>query len=100
LSSEMVDFVFDALNKTDLSKKPSNDSTRYKFKSPDIPAIERRAMYESWLFSKAFQDLMRGLRGSLEQAYFFLELLGRPNKVRSNSTLEEFFAPYKKRRRL
>jgi hypothetical protein len=97
LSSEIVDFVFAAFDCADLSKKPVNEATRYKFNSPSVSATERRSMYENWLFSKAFQDLMRGLRGSLEQAYFFLELLGGPTKVRSSITLDAFFAPLKKK---
>jgi hypothetical protein len=97
LSSEIVDFVFASFDKADLSKKPANEATRYKFKSPDVSAADRRSMYENWLFAKAFQDLMRGLRGSLEQAYFFLELLSGPTKVSSSITLEAFFAPLKKK---
>jgi hypothetical protein len=97
LNSEIVELVFDAFGKIDLSVKPSNDSTKYKFKSPEISAADRRSIYENWLFSKAFQDLMRGLRGSLEQAYFFLELLDGPKKISSSASLEEFFAPLKKK---
>jgi hypothetical protein len=97
LSSEIVDFIFDALGKADLSTKPANDATQYKFKSPEISAAERRAMFETWLFSKAFQDLMRGVRASLEQAYFFLELLAGPSKIKSDTTLEAFFEPFKRK---
>lgn len=97
LSSEIVDFMFDALDKADLSKKPSNETTQYKFKTPEISAADRRAMFANWMLSRAFQDLMRGVRASLEQAYFFLELLAGPRKAKSNTTLEELFEPFKRR---
>jgi hypothetical protein len=96
LSSEIVDFFADAVNKADLSKKPSNDATQYKFKSPEISAEERKAMYENWIYLKAFQDLMRGVRASLEEAYVALELLSKPHKTASNTTLEELLAPFRR----
>ncbi|HEV7377276.1 MAG TPA: hypothetical protein VGN95_21345 [Pyrinomonadaceae bacterium] len=96
LSIEIVDFFTDAVNKADLSKKPTNDATQYKFKSPQISADERRAMYENWIYSKAFQDLMRGVRASLEEAYLFLELLSKPHSAGSSTTLEEFLTPFKR----
>jgi predicted KAP-like P-loop ATPase len=97
LSTELVDFMFDAMGKADLSKKPANDATQYKFKTPEISAAERRAMFENWLFLKGFQDLMRGVRASLEQAYLFLELLTRPQKTKSDTTLMDFLAPFRRK---
>jgi hypothetical protein len=97
LSSEIVDFFSDAMAKADLSKKPFNEATQYKFRTPEISAADRRAMYENWIFLKAFQDLMRGVRASLEQAYFFLELLSKPQMVKSDATLDEFFAPIRRK---
>src|SRR6266702_5928299 len=96
LSSEIVDFFSNALAIADLSKKPVNTATQYKFKTPEISAADRRAMFENWIFSKVFQDLMRGLKASLEQAYFFLKLLEKPQRVRSDATLEEFLAPFRR----
>jgi hypothetical protein len=95
LSSEIVDFFSDAMAKADLSKKPTNEATQYKFKIPEISAADRKAMFENWIFSKAFQDLMRGLKASLEQAYVFLELLAKPWKAKSDTTLDEFLAPFR-----
>jgi hypothetical protein len=97
LSSEIVDFFSDAIAKADLSKKPVNTATQYKFKTPDVSAADRQAMFENWIFSKAFQDLMRGLKASLEQAYFLLELLAKPQKIKSDATLEEFLAPFRRK---
>lgn len=95
LSSEIVDFMFNALETADLSKKPINEATQYKFKTPDLSAADRRAMYENWIFLKSFQDLMRGVRASLEQAYLFLQILAAPPVIKSNSTLEEFLDPFR-----
>jgi hypothetical protein len=97
LSSEIVDFFENAIHKTDLSKKPANDATQYKFKSPEISAEERRAMYENWIYLKAFQDLMRGVRASLEEAYVFLELISKPHRAASNTTLEDLLAPLRRK---
>jgi hypothetical protein len=96
LASEIVDFVSGAMGSTDLSKKSDNQELQYRFKSPAISAQERRAMYESWLYSKAFQDLLRGLKGSLELAYVFVNLLSRSHRTASNTTIEDFLAPFKK----
>lgn len=97
LSSEIIDFLFDAMDKADLSKKPTNKDTKYKFKTPDISAAERRAMFENWLLSRAFQDLLRGVRASLEQAHFFLELLAGIGRTKTDTTLKELFEPFKRR---
>ena len=95
-SSEVVDLFFNAMASADLSKKPENDATRYKFKSPEQSADDRRSAFESWIFSKAFQDLMRGVRGSLEQAFFFQEL-SNIKEVKSSITLDDLLAPLYKR---
>ena len=96
LASEIVDFVSGAVQGADLSKKPLNSELQYRFKSPEISAAERRAMYESWLYSKAFQDLLRGLKSSLETAYLFLNLLSRPHRTASDTTIDNFLAPFRK----
>jgi hypothetical protein len=95
-SSEVVDLFFNAMASADLSKKPENDATQYKFKSPEQSAEDRRSAFESWIFSKAFQDLMRGVRGSLEQAFFFQQL-SNIKEVKSNITLDDLLAPLRKR---
>jgi hypothetical protein len=94
---EIVDFNFNAMAKADLSKKPPGiEGTFFVFdvKGPDLTAADRRALYESWILAKAFQDLMRGVRASLEQSYLFIELLFGPRSVKSDSTLDDFVAPF------
>lgn len=94
ISSEVVDFMLDAMGKSDLSVKPNNPSTQYKFTSPPVTAGERRNNFENWLFSKAISDLMRGVRSSLEQSHVALQLLSGPIKAASNSTLDAVLAPH------
>ncbi|MCA6111558.1 hypothetical protein [Bradyrhizobium cenepequi] len=47
----------------------------YRFTSPDMTADERYSLYESWLLSKGFQELARGVHETLEQALIFSEML-------------------------
>jgi hypothetical protein len=66
------------------------------FNTPDINADERRALHETWILSKAFQDLMRGVRASLEEAYFATELLAAGQITTATSTtLEDLLRPYR-----
>jgi hypothetical protein len=95
LSSEIVDFMLNAMSTADLQNKPHNPETSYKFTSPAISAADRRAMFENWLFSKAFADLMRGVRASLEDAYVVLQMFPGPHRVLAGSTLEQAFAPFR-----
>jgi hypothetical protein len=95
---EVVDFYFDAMANADLSKVPPNVESsffRFDLKGPDLTAADRRALHESWILAKVFQDLMRGVRASLEQAFLFIEILSRPShSVRSDSTLDDFVEPF------
>jgi hypothetical protein len=95
---EIVDFYFDAMAKADLSKKPpglENVFFRFDVRGPDLTAEQRRGLYESWILARAFQDLMRGVRGSLDQAYLFTEIISRPvHRVKSDSTLDDLAAPF------
>lgn len=95
-SSEIVDFFFNAMRDADLSKKPENEKTQYKFKSHEQSAQDRRTTFESWVYAKAFQDLMRGVRGSLEETYLFQEII-QLKEAKSSTTLEQLLAPFRKR---
>jgi hypothetical protein len=44
-------------------------------RGPEISSDERRQNYHSWLFAKGFQDLARGVRSSLEEAYIYIECI-------------------------
>jgi hypothetical protein len=98
---EIIDFYFDALTRADLSKKPSAPAGkffRFDLSGPDLSAAERRAIHENWILAKAFQELMRGVRASLEEAFFFTELLASgPIRAHSSGTLDDILAPFRKR---
>jgi hypothetical protein len=98
---EIIDFYFDALTRADLSKKPSapeGQFFRLDFGGSELSASERRAVHENWILSKAFQELMRGVRASLEEAFFFTELIAAGTiRAQSSGTLEDIFAPFRKR---
>ena len=99
LPREVIDLYFEVLSKTDLSQPPPAPGDaffRFDIRGPELSAEERRGVHERWVLIKAFQDLMRGVRGSLEEAYFFIALL-REGKIRAptSATLGEILAPYR-----
>ena len=49
----------------------------YNFPAPEPSAEECRKTYENWVLSKGFQDLARGIRETLEQAFLFLAMIRR-----------------------
>jgi hypothetical protein len=98
---EIVDFYFAALATADLSKKPpAPEGTffRFDFSGPELSATDRRSLHENWILAKVFQELMRGVRASLEEAFFFTELISAGTlTAQSSSTLDEILAPFRKK---
>jgi len=96
---EIIDFCFNSISSADLSQRPKAASSFFRFdpKGPDLNADGRRALYESWILAKAFQDLMRGVRASLEEAYFVIQLISQPIQIRSATTLADLFSPFRER---
>ncbi|MGA7714550.1 hypothetical protein [Bradyrhizobium sp.] len=98
---EIVDLYFKALSDTDLSKPPTPVADaffRFGFKSLDVSASDRRSLHESWMLAKVFQELVRAIRASLEEAYFFTELAAVERmSVNSSTTFDEVLAPYRER---
>jgi hypothetical protein len=93
-SSEIVAFHFNALAVADLSKPSVAVDVLFRLKGPDLSADQRRAMHESWLLAKAFQELLRSVRHALEEAHVFTALLAKTHKVKSSITLPEFLKPF------
>lgn len=75
--SEIVTFCLQSAAASDLSKQPEivTKAMAYKFTGPDMTASERFALYENWLLAKGFHELARGVRESLEEAVFYVELV-------------------------
>src|ERR1700686_415885 len=100
LSQEVVNLYFDALAKADLSKilpAVGRKIVRHNISDLKIDRVERRRRHENWKLAKAFQDLLRGVRESLEQAYLVTEIAWKHHRVKSDSTLYEFITPFKER---
>jgi hypothetical protein len=65
---------------------------------PEMTSGERRAIYENWLLLRGFQELLRGVRGSLEEAALYLKLIANPpRRVPSASAINEILDPIRKR---
>jgi hypothetical protein len=96
-SCEVVNFHFNALAGADLGQPAHTPEARYRFKGPELNAAQRRAMHESWILAKAFQELLRAVRDALERAHVFVTLLGKTHRVSSSATLVEFLAPFQKK---
>jgi hypothetical protein len=96
---EVIDLYFDALSKADLSQPPPAPGDaffRFDIKGPELSPEQRRGAHERWVLAKAFQDLMRGVRGSLEEAFFFIELLNVGKiRAKTDSTLDDVLAPFR-----
>ena len=96
-SIEVVNFYFGALANADLSQPAQAGDARYQFRAHEIGADERRAMHERWILAKAFQELLRAVRHSLEEAHIFVALLTGKHQIKSSATLSEFLEPFKRR---
>jgi hypothetical protein len=77
---EIVAIALEAVRTFDPSNPPSIPEAFFKWEmnGPAISVEELRFTYENWILSKAFQDLARGVRESLEQAFLFVELVKTP----------------------
>jgi hypothetical protein len=75
--SEIVTFCLQSAAASDLSKQPEivTNAMAYKFTGPEMTAAERFGLYENWMLAKGFHELARGIRESLEEAAFYIELL-------------------------
>lgn len=54
---------------------------------PELSAEERRSEFKNWVLAKGFQDLTRGVREGLEEAYFYLGVVQK--LTYSKTTLKE-----------
>ncbi len=86
-STEIVSFYMQSLEKADLSKAPEFERARFQVKfSSAANSEERKVHYTSWILSKGFQDLARGIRTTLEEAYFYISLANSSDQLRWRKT--------------
>jgi hypothetical protein len=91
-SLEVLGFALDAIEKADLATVPPIPGGMMGFglSSPEpIDLVERKATYTNWLLSKAFQDLARAVNESLQEAYFYVEMLALPGGMMTWGQLQD-----------
>ncbi|MET4201307.1 hypothetical protein [Bradyrhizobium sp. LA6.12] len=97
--SEIVTFCLQSAAVSDLSKEPEivTNAMKYRFTGPEMTATERFDLYENWLLAKGFQELARGVRETLEEAVFYIELLKSPQVQTTWGELQAKVAAIRKR---
>src|ERR1700740_837615 len=70
----IVNFCMNAIAVGDFSKDPEWEGGFFKMvvKGPEVSSEQRRRQLQNWILSKAFQDLARGVRAMLEEAYLYV----------------------------
>jgi len=96
-SNEIVNFHFNALTDADLTEPAQNTEVRFRVRGSEISAADRRSLHESWILAKAFQELLRAVRHSLEEAHVFVMLLTKVHSIKSDATLHEFISLLRKK---
>jgi hypothetical protein len=91
-SLHIIALSLEALTNSDLRIVPNIPSsfTKFTFAAPaNEDLAERRATLTRWLISKGIQELARGIRQSLEEAYLYVSLCQMPD---GPTTVEQFNA--------
>lgn len=101
-STEVLRITLDAISKADLSAPLPDLSTRLplSFMGDKRTPEEKRLSYQSWLLKKGLQELARGVRRSLEEAYFYIAAAERMRTNTFPKTIPEFqsvFGPVRER---
>lgn len=94
-TSEIVNFHFNALSDADLSKPALRSEATFNIKGPELSVEQRGALHENWILARAFHELLRAVRYSLEEAHIFVVLLTKTHKIKSCATLSEFLRPFR-----
>ena len=95
-ASNVVRWSIPALKAADLANPPSIGFMAFEINSPDGPD-EKRQRYISWILGRAFQDLARGVRETLEQAYVYTMVLRLVPQVKTYGELASCIAEIKQR---
>jgi hypothetical protein len=96
-TTEVISFHFNALATADLAQAAQLPEANFRFRTPNMTADQRRAMHESWMLAKAFQELLRAVRNALEVAHVCTVLLTKAHKTKSSMTIAEFLRPFEAR---
>src|SRR5262245_21432163 len=86
---DVVTFSLNAIEQGDLSGWPNTDLMRFGLSfTGEMSAEERKAAYTHWPLSKGFQDLARGTKQMLEEAYFYIGMVARAGGLRTLGELQ------------
>jgi hypothetical protein len=86
---DVVTFCLNAIEQGNLSGWPQTDLMRFNLSfSDEISAEERKTVYTHWLLAKGFQDLARGTKQMLEEAYFYNGMVARAGGLRTFAELQ------------
>jgi hypothetical protein len=91
-SVEIVSFCLNAMDHADLSRSPVRSGGRTAISFEGLSQVARQTGYKNWILSKGFHDLAKGIRLSLEEAYFYVgavALFTGGNGVKKQLTMSE-----------
>ncbi|WP_265516010.1 hypothetical protein [Nitratireductor luteus] len=82
ITTHVVAFCLESIAGEELdSSEMHGGFISYKFSEVEASPEERRETYQNWVLSKGFQDLARGIRETLEEAKFYLAIVGRRQAI-------------------
>jgi hypothetical protein len=93
-STEVVNLHLNSLSDENINRSRPGAGVFYKFRGPELTTDQRRAMHESWILAKAFQEILRAVRHALEEAHVLVALLTKEHKIKSNDTIAGFLKPF------
>jgi hypothetical protein len=99
-STEVINLHLSSLSDDNLNRSHAGlaaGGVFYKFQGPALTNDQRRAMHESWILAKAFQEILRAVRHALEEAHILVSVLNKVHKMKSDGTLAEFLNPFRKK---
>lgn len=71
---DVVSIGINAIGSADLSNLPEiHEGFSFKFNSDNRTDDRRKADYSAWILARGFQELIRGVRQALEEAFLYLE---------------------------
>ncbi|TIN06285.1 hypothetical protein [Mesorhizobium sp.] len=96
LATEMVAVCTSAIAATDLNDLPRDGFSGLSF-VPHADQAKAKLAYRAWILGKAFQELARGLRATLEQAYIYTLGLREGRKVETWGEFEDIYLAAEKK---
>lgn len=97
-ASEMVAFTMNNIAGADLSAAPRPLGGKLFQLSFGMqpPGYDRRADFIDWILERGFRDLAHGIRGSLEEAYFYIKVGSAKPQAMTWGGLQEHIAKIRK----